>query len=345
LSNLKLAVIGCGAIAKGIHLPVTALSNQVEVTVLVDKFLPRARQLADEYGVPAVADDYQDVIGKVNAAIVALPHYLHAPVTIDLLRHGIHVLVEKPMALKASDCDEMIGAANDTGAVLAVGLVRRFREASRFVRQIIKNGMLGNIVTFDFREGNIYSWSAASALTFQKETGGGVLTGIGPHTLDLLLWWLGDYDSVEYYDDAMGGVEADCELHLQLQCGASGVVELSWTRDLRNSWIIRGERGVLEVEKGFNPLILLKIRNQDVILTGRALRGGTADKSLRDAFCRQLDDFVHAIRNHRQPFVPGQEGKRVVELIEACFASRQSLKQPWRLPEKFGYGVLEGALP
>jgi predicted dehydrogenase len=345
LSNLKLAVIGCGAITKGIHLPVTALSDQVEITVLVDKFLPRARELADKYDVPAVTDDYRDVVGQADAAIVALPHYLHAPVTIELLRRGIHVLVEKPMALKASDCDEMIGAANDTGAVLAVGLVRRFREASRFVKQIIKNGMLGNIVNFDFREGNIYSWSAASALTFQKETGGGVLTGVGPHTLDLLLWWLGDYDSVEYYDDTMGGVEADCELYLQLQCGASGVVELSWTRDLRNSWIIRGERGTLEVEKGFNPLVHLETKSQDVVLTGRALRGGTADKSLRDAFCRQLDDFADAILSHRAPFVPGREGKRSVELIEACFASRQPLKQPWRFPEKFGYGVLEGALP
>jgi predicted dehydrogenase len=345
LSNLKLAVIGCGAITKGIHLPVTAISDQIEVTVLVDKFLPRARELADKYDVPAVTDDYRDVVGQADAAIVALPHYLHAPVTIELLRRGIHVLVEKPMALKASDCDEMIEAASNTGAVLAVGLMRRFYEASQFVKQVIKNGMLGNIVSFDLREGNIYSWSPASALMFQKETGGGVLTGIGPHPLDMLLWWLGDYDSVEYYDDAMGGVEADCELYLQLKCGASGVVELSRTRNLRNSWIIRGERGTLEVESGFNPLIPLETKSQGVVLTGQVTRDGTADENLRHVFRRQLDDFADAIRNHRQPFVPGREGKRSVELIETCFASRQPLKQPWRFPERSGYGVLEGALP
>jgi predicted dehydrogenase len=346
LSNLKLAVIGCGAITKGIHLPVTALSDQVEVTVLVDKFLPRAHELADKYGVPAVADDYRDVIGQVDAAIVALPNYLHAPVTLDLLRSGIHVLVEKPMALKTSECDEMIEAARNTGAVLAVGLVRRFYESSQSVKKIIENGLLGNILGFDCREGIIYRWAVASGAMFRKETaGGGVFVDMGIHVLDLLLWWLGDYDSVEYYDDAMGGVEADCELYLQLQCGASGVVELSRTRNLRNSWIIRGERGTLEVEKGLNPLIHLETKNQGVVLTGQVTRDDAADKDLRDVFRRQLDDFADAILSHRQPFVPGQEGKRAVELIETCYASRQSLKQPWMFPERPGYGVLEGALP
>ena len=126
MKKLKLAVIGCGAIAQKVHLPVAVLSDQIEVTVLVDKFLPRARELADKYSVPAVADDYRDVIGQVDAVIVALPHHLHAPVTIDLLQHGIHTFVEKPMALTTSDCDKMIRMAGNAGAVLAVGLDCRF---------------------------------------------------------------------------------------------------------------------------------------------------------------------------------------------------------------------------
>ena len=203
MEKLKLALVGCGAITKGIHLPVAACADQVQVVMLADKALPRARELADKHGVTAITSDYRDAIGQVDAAVVALPNHLHAPVTVDLLRHGIHVLVEKPMALTVADCDAMIKAADDTGSVLAVGLIRRFYRASRWAKQVIEEGLLGDIVDFDLREGSIYSWTIASDSTFRKETGGGVLADIGPHSLDLLLWCLGDYSSVDYYDDAM----------------------------------------------------------------------------------------------------------------------------------------------
>jgi len=339
---IKLAILGCGAIVKGIHLPVSALSEQVKVTALVDKSLPRARELAEKYNVPIVADDYHEIIDQIDAAIVALPNYLHAPVTIDLLQHGIHVLVEKPMALTTSDCDKMIKAASDAGTVLAVGLNCRFFLSSQYVKQVLKDEWLGHIKSFDLRQGIIYRWPIASDFIFRKEmAGGGVLTDIGVHALDLLLWWLGDYESVEYYDDAMGGVEANCELHLRLQSGVSGVVELSRVRDLRNSWIIRGERGTLKVGVDINPLIHLTVENRDIVLAGHAVRSEIVDRRIQDVFRRQLDDFANAIDNHRPPFVPGQEGKHAVKLIETCYALKQPLKQPWMFPQALAHRTSE----
>ena len=329
MGKLKLAIIGCGTITERAHLPVAASSDRFEVAMLVDKFLPRARQLAKSYDVMTTVDDYQEVIGKVDAAIVALPNYLHAPVTIDLLQHGVHVLVEKPMALRSSDCDKMIRASSNSGAVLAVGLVRRFYWTSQFVKQMVEEGFLGDILRFDFCEGFIFNWPVKGDFMFRKETGGGALNSIGPHTLDLLLWWLGDYDSVEYYDDAMGGVEADCRLHLRLKNGAVGVVELSTIRNLRNTYIIYGERGTLEVGNSFNSLVRLKMKDQDIVFAGQIMRDGAVDRSILDAFHRQLDDFAEAILSHREPFISGREGKRTVELVEACYALRQPLKQPW----------------
>jgi len=343
MGKLRLAIIGCGAMAETVHLPVSASSGQVDVTVLVDKSLARARQLARKYDVPAVADDYREIFSKADAAIVALPHHLHAPVTTELLRQGIHVLVEKPMALKTSDCDDMIETANKTGAVLAVGLIRRFCESSQFVKQVLESGLLGDIISFDLREGVVFQWPVVSDFMFRRETGGGVLADIGVHALDMLLWWLGGYESVEYYDDAMGGVEADCEIHLRLQNGATGVVELSRTRNLRNTCILYGERGVLEAGTnltGFDPFVCLKAKHGDVVLSGRAMRDGLTEITLLDVFRRQLDDFVDAIVNHREPLVPGQEGRRSVELIEACYTSRQALKHPWVFVETPGDGVL-----
>ena len=70
------------------------------------------------------------------------------------------------------------------------------------------------------------------------------------HALDLVLWWLGDHEGVDYYDDAVGGVEANCELHLKMKSGVSGLIEVSRTRGLRNTCVISGEHGALEVGSG-----------------------------------------------------------------------------------------------
>jgi predicted dehydrogenase len=197
---LSITIIGCGAVSERCHLPAVQAHPDCQIEWLVDANMDRARHLARKVeGLKGTTTDYHDVIGRIDAAILALPHSLHAPVSIELLKHGIHVLVEKPMAMSAAECDAMIEAAEEGNAVLAVGLMRRFLYSARFARWVIESGILGPVESFDFREGNIYSWPVASDFFFRKETaGGGVLFDTGAHTLDLLLWWLGDVESFQY---------------------------------------------------------------------------------------------------------------------------------------------------
>ncbi len=217
--------------------------------MLVDKNIDRVQDLARAFGAIRASDDYHSYIGELDAAIVALPHHLHAPVCIDLLRRGIHVPVEKPMALTMTECDAMMAAAREGKAVPAVGLIRRFMNGRQWVKAALDAELLGPIQSFDFQEGVVYDWPVASDFFFRKDTaGGGVLIDTGAHTLDSLLWWLGDVASFEYYDDNYGGVEADCRLFVTMASGAHGIVELSRTRFLRNSAILRGERGEIEVD-------------------------------------------------------------------------------------------------
>jgi predicted dehydrogenase len=327
--KLRLGIIGCGAVAECFHLPIVAISERVNITALVDKSLSRARSFADRYNVPTVIDDYQKVLGDIDAAIISLPHHLHGPVGIELLKKGIHVLVEKPMALTSEDCDRMIEAAAKTEATLTVGLLRRYYPSSRLVKNVIERGMLGKITAFDFREGCIYDWNVTSDFMFRKDAGGGVLADTGAHVLDLLLWWLGDYRSVEYYDDSRGGVEADCEIHLELQSGAKGIVELSRTRKLRNTCLISGEHGTLEIGTHLNSPVRLSIAETELSLDGRANRKCTAERSMKDLFTWQLNGFLDAIDDRNVPFVSGLEGRRAVRLMERCRAGRRVLKFPW----------------
>lgn len=327
----KIAVIGCGAVTERRHLPALAALG-VKPVLLVDPNLRRAEDLGRAFGVPRFAESYEPWIGEFDAAIVAAPHSLHASVSTDLLRRGIHVLVEKPMALTKTECDAINRMARESKAVLAVGLIRRFLHVARWVKAALSAGVLGRVESFEVTEGSVYGWPVASDFFFRKETaGGGVLADTGAHTLDLLLWWLGDVASFEYFDDSYGGVEADCKLHLKLAGGPHGNVELSRTRNLPRVALLRGERGEIEVsldEKRFNhimarPREILSFRNG-----GR--RGDRLPRQrMGDLFRLQLEDWLHAVETGGEPSVSGAEGARSVALIEACYKERRLLDLPW----------------
>jgi predicted dehydrogenase len=336
-NSLRIALVGCGAVTEHRHLPALARRDNCEVVALVDHDQGRAKRLSAHCRVPHILTDYRDLLNlDLDAAIIALPNHLHAPVSIELLRAGIHVLVEKPMAPSAAECDSMLLAAETGESVLAVGLTRRFIHAGRFTKGAVDSGLLGRIVSFDIRDGFIFNWPLASDFFFRKEAaGGGVLMDVGVHALDQLLWWLGDVKSFEYYDNCYGGVESDCELQVTLQSGVKGVVELSRTRNLRNTAILRGERAELEVGT-FQNSISLRLFDGAVGITGQGASRESKVNSIQsqiDIIAAEHEDFLEAIRTGCPPAVPGAEGRRSVALIGACYAKRRPLNLPWGLAQ------------
>ncbi len=336
---LRIAIIGCGAVSQRCHMPAVQSHPDSRLVWLVDPDRQRLQQLTREADDVETATDYHQVLGNADAAIVATPHSLHEPISVDLLRHGVHVLVEKPMATSASQCDAMIEAAHEGHAVLAVGLMRRFLHSAQFAKWALDNEVLGPIESFDFREGNVYNWPVQSDFFFRADSaGGGVLADTGAHTLDQLLWWLGEAESYEYYDDSYGGVEADCELRLCMTSRARGVVELSRTRNLRNTAIIRGRHAELEVSLRTNEAVL-RSRDDGPGLAGMGIRHrdqAPAPQDFTELFLPQFHDWIEAIRTGRPPSVPGSEGCRSVALIERCYARRQPLELPWVQPTEQG---------
>ena len=333
---LRVAVVGCGAVAELVHLPAIAALSGIEVQLLVDKDPGRAALLARQYGVRATGDDYRSIVGAADAAIVALPHHLHAQVAIDLLRGGVHTLVEKPMALSVADCDAMIRAAHDSAAVLAVGLQRRFHPSLLFAKQAIDAGLLGVLTAIELREGSAYSWKVESDAMFRPPAGG-VLADIGVHVLDLLAWWFGECAVLAYRDDAMGGVEADCEIRLRLPGDVEASVELSRTRNLPNTCVVAGTRGTLEVGTKTDSSVRLTIAAQDITLGGKPVAAGaTPPATLVDLFRLEFTDFVAAIEGGGEPVVSGREGCKSVALMEACYARREMLEYPWEAPARDG---------
>ena len=332
---MRLALIGCGKVTERFHLPVALARPEVHVAAMVDPDEARAAELAAQAEGAVALRDPSGLAGQVDAAIVAAPHHLHADIACSLFEQGIHVLVEKPMALDVASCDRMNEVAERHGATLAVGLVRRWYDASRWVKDCLAAGDLGPIVSVDVREGAIFNWQVVSDATFRRSMGGGVLADIGVHVLDLLVWWLGDPERVAYRDDAMGGVEAECEIDLVFPGGVTGMVELSRTRTLRNSVVIRGERATLTIGPGFDPELRIAHAGREHVLSAHAhAPHATPVTSLEALFDAQLLDFVEAVRDGRPPFVTGTEGRRSIALLETCRSVREPLELPWLRPKR-----------
>jgi len=339
-SKLPIAVVGCGAVAAGHYLPSIAASSLLTATLLVDRDAERARALAKRWGVPASSAEIGDVARHARAAVVALPNALHAPVTLELLRAGVSVLVEKPMATRAADCDAMAAAARASGATLAVGLQFRYFDSTRWVRETLESGLLGPLRRFELRLGVVSRWPFASDYFLRREiAGGGVLTDYGAHVLDLLCHWLGDFAPPAYRDDSRGGVESECEIDLLSLAGVPGRVEISRTRNLRNTCRFDGEAASLEV--GIwdpDPPISITRPGSRLRVEGRARRAGGGGLDFNGAFMRSLDDFASAIAERRDAAVPAAEGRRAVALIESCYARVRPLVLPWHHPAQLDGG-------
>ena len=336
MTPLRLGIVGCGAVAEQYHLPAVAACADVELVALADPDLHRARELGERFGAALVTDDHARLAGAVDAAIVAVPNSLHAPIASELAAAGIHVLVEKPLARTTAECDAIAAAARAGGVVAAVGHDFRQFPVARTAKAIIAGELIGEIDSVELLQSTGGRWPYATTYVYSREdAGGGVLIDFGVHMLDLLSWWLGALSVERYADDAAGGVETECALELATASGAPVLVEVTRLRPMRDTAVVRGTNGVLEIGI-FEPALLRLTPGAGVgSLTGNVSDPEFDEAPLRTVFGRQLEDFVRAVHTGSEPAVPLAAGRRAVELVERCYAVRAPLRRPWDWPEAY----------
>ncbi len=341
-----MGVVGCGAVAEQYHLPAIAACERAELVALVDRSPARLSVLAERYAPSVTAAEADDVVDLIDAAVVSVPNPFHAEVAIQLLRRGVHVLVEKPMALSTAECNEMIKAASASGVTLAVGLDYRFIGTSRAAKGLFDAGTVGDVQSFDMRIGVPSNWPFASTYVLSRGgAGGGVLVDYGVHVLDLLLWWLGSSEVLSYEDDAMGGVEGDALAQLRLANGATGTVEISRTRLLRNTLQVAGERGRVEVVLwDHEGTITLDMGHGAPPIVGAVPLEPSPFEGFIAVQHRQMENFVDAVLTGRPPLITGAEGRRSVEVIESCYAMRRPWRHPWDPAEPGPAGARRSAV-
>jgi predicted dehydrogenase/nucleoside-diphosphate-sugar epimerase len=340
---VRIAVVGCGAMSKHNLMPVLAGHTRVRLEALVDVDAERARALAQSYGVAQAMSDIDTLSPeRIDAVILATPPACHMRQTIALARRGLHVFVEKPMALTVADADAMVAAADEAGVALSVGFYRRLLPSTRLLRALIDSEMLGRVVSIDVEEGGEYGWQLATLANLTRTLGGGgVLIDIGSHVIDQLQLILpGAVDVRRYSDNSKGGVETDAVLELTMH-GGRGVVpcriELSRTRQMRNSIRVRCERGTLELRRGEFARVAVQPDDLEARdpLTGlrvadlSAQWGDEPPLNGYQAFRAEMDDWLDAMTLGRDPVLSGRSVLPTVRVVEESYQRRQPLAEPW----------------
>ena len=328
--KLKVGIIGLGWPGRE-HLKGYKQCGNVQVVALCDMNAELAQGQADEHGIEAVYGDHKKMLkgAGVDAVSVCLPNFLHAPISLDALRAGKHVICEKPPALNAAEARRMAAAARAGGLTLQYALSQRFVGANKLARDYVQKGELGEIyfgrAVYHRRRGiplGTQSW-----FVNKKLSGGGALIDIGVHALDAVWWLMGTPKPVSVSGNAYQkfkhmvskGTKFDVDDSafglIKFDNGATLILECSWALNMpgRNVLQIAGTKGGAEL----NPLKIYVERDGIQVDMTPEVPGV-------DLFADQMGHFVDCILKNKTPLMSAEQGVQLMQMLEGIYKSSAS---------------------
>jgi predicted dehydrogenase len=322
---LRVGVIGAGWPGER-HAEGYLLSGTGQVLAVSDLEAGRRAAFARQFDVPRTYADYNELLAdpQIEAVSVALPNFLHAPVTIAALEAGKHVLCEKPPAVTLAQAREMAATAERQGLVLAFALQRRFNPATEALRERLAEGTLGEV--YHARAVWTRTWGVPPGVggwfTDPARAGGGALIDIGIHVIDMA-WFLMGCPQVA---TASGQVYNKYPTQTQTDDSAFALIRFADGRSLQveASWVLAQEEDHMGVHlygtaggAGLddNTLSIYTVGEQGRVRTSMTLRGG------QPAFTAQAANFVRAVRGEQAPRTPATHGVQLMALLDAIYRS------------------------
>jgi UDP-N-acetylglucosamine 3-dehydrogenase len=321
--RLRLGVVGGGAVLERYHIPAINAVPEVVRSIVIDVDGERAKRVASRYSFPYSSTHLADLVRHADLAIVLVPNGLHAPVSCELLAQGVHVLCEKPMARNIPECLAMIESARRGNAQLAIGHNRRFQQHIKLAKQLLGKGLIGEIINIQAEEGSTSDWPRSAAYFDPAVSGGGALLDVGIHSIDLIRWFAGEFDQLEYQGNATEKtVESDARLNFSLAHGAKGTLVASRTRNLAQKMILTGTDGFLEVGL-WEPNLGIRCTRGKAFQNFHRLDAAVPRRPPADvSFMNQLRNIVSAIRGEDEVLVNGREGMAAVEIVCRAYAGQ-----------------------
>jgi UDP-N-acetyl-2-amino-2-deoxyglucuronate dehydrogenase len=338
IAKLKFGVIGCGGQGNSLTKKFKGMED-VEIISACDINEDVLERMKKNHGVIYTSTNLDEFLKKskelgVDFLCIATPHYMHARQTIAAANAGFHIYCEKPMAVNVKECDQMIDAAKKNNIKLQIGFQHRKDVDFLMLKQMLEEKLIGDVFQCNFKglwfraepyylnsspvpENEDEDWEGWRG--HWKTEGGSALINQTIHPMDMYLALAGDLESVmanaqiaihEYIE-----TEDNVAASLTFKNGALGLLQCgtSYKYD-GDSWEFYGTKGTIIKSgwrikvKGPNKIGLLKQRKylKDVL--------PIAKKSIHR-------EFVDAILNDTDVYVPGEEGKKSIQLIRGIYRS------------------------
>ena len=302
MTDVRVGVIGGGAIAQIAHLPVIKQLTGVELVAIADNDLPKARALAARFEIPSAFDDIEELLkySTPDAVAVCTPNHLHEVHAVTALSAGVHVLCERPLALSYEGCNRIIETSRKTGKVAMVGLNHRYRNDVQVIRGFLGSGELGSIHTI--RAGWHQFRPSRASLGWRKrraQSGGGAMLDLGTSVIDLAMWLAGcpQLKRVTGHlvpDQDLPEVEQSGSAMLSCAGGLSIFVDVSWhyLGGLEKFWFeIVGDKGAATI----GPLSVFKeMHGTPVNVTPTGAREG--ENPFTASYRAEWASFIAAVR-------------------------------------------------
>lgn len=331
MDMLRIGLLGCGSMGSSLAKTAHGL-DAAEVVAVSDVVEEKARKLAGELGEGAngvrgvkVFSEYRALLAQedVDAVIVASPGYLHEEMVVAAAEAGKHLFCEKPMAFSVAACDRMIRAAKEGSVKLMIGQVLRYLPVFNRIKEIVDSDTLGRPFGISItRIGG--GWRASgTSWRLNKAQVGGVLYEVSVHELDFMRYIAGDVDRVAAFAGQF--VETHCDYEdlvqilLHFQCGGSGSLLAGM------SSAIGSYEGKILCEQGsiFFGWSGLRYKPFD----GEEVRVSKEEIDTEPGVRREVREFVEAVLEDTEPTIPGEEGRKVIEMVEAAYRSAEEMRE------------------
>lgn len=348
MAKLQAAIIGAGLMAGKKHIPAfLKQKGKVKLTGLCDLNLQAAQRAANSFGIPNAYGDLSEMLSneKPDLVDICTPPQTHAKLAVEAMKHGCHVLIEKPMASTISDCDEIVNASREYGVKVCVAHSDLFYRPFMKAKELVARGDIG-----DFRGMRIFLSTPTDYMTSQKDhwahkLPGGVIGETGPHAVYMTLAFINpirqvSVDAMKLLDYPWSQFE-DYRIDLIGDRGISSVIFSYGTAQWMARLDILGTKGILMLD--LEGMCIVRYRRPELrslpvgvsllsesaqivwTLLSNGMRFATG--RLRSTHDILLKRFVDSITNGTEPPVTMEEGREAVRVTGMIVD---------RLREKFG---------